>query len=299
MGDTSGRGELELVDDGREDLARELVETGIVRDRRAPLEQERVVETRERELELGTRRRLDDDARELVDCDPQILDVVDVEPEPRRDRRRRQARHPDVLQRRRQRQPHDFGRCRAVRSYLGFHGDPLVGDRDAVRDRDRTKLAEPAASRPCGARRAHRPFRRRRMRVHPRLERHRGARDGNSPVDDDTAAAQDLVLHMDQHGDAAVVQVTGELDAFTAPDLATLCNEMCQLGVRDAVLDLRGTTFLDSSGLRVLVGAHDLFTRNGGELHLENPDANVQRLLEITGLNAYFDGHRRDDRNGT
>lgn len=107
-------------------------------------------------------------------------------------------------------------------------------------------------------------------------------------MDDETGAARDLVLELQQQGDIATVRMRGELDAFTAPELANLCGSVFAQGARDVVIDLRETSFLDSSGLRVLVGARQLFTGDGGTVRLAHPNEAVVRLLAITGLSEYF-----------
>jgi anti-sigma B factor antagonist len=109
-----------------------------------------------------------------------------------------------------------------------------------------------------------------------------------SRVDNETPAAQDLVLEVQQIGIVATVRMSGELDAFTAPELADLCGSVFAEGGRDIVIDLTDTSFLDSSGLRALIGARQLFGSDGGTLRLARPNESVVRLLAITGLSDYF-----------
>ncbi|MBA3288587.1 MAG: STAS domain-containing protein [Acidimicrobiia bacterium] len=78
--------------------------------------------------------------------------------------------------------------------------------------------------------------------------------------------------------------LVGEIDSYTAPMLA----ERMERGDVD-VLDLAGVTFLDSSGLRLLVDAHQTRADAGSSLLLRSPSAPVQRLLEISGLTGYLD----------
>jgi anti-sigma B factor antagonist len=107
-------------------------------------------------------------------------------------------------------------------------------------------------------------------------------------VDDESAKAEVLVLEVQQHGLSATLSVRGELDVSTAPDLADLCRSVHAQGTRDVVIDLTDTSFLDSSGLRALVGAHLLFNDVGGHLRLSHPSEPVMRLFDITGLSGYF-----------
>lgn len=57
------------------------------------------------------------------------------------------------------------------------------------------------------------------------------------------------------------------------------------------VLDLSGTTFLDSTGLSAIVAARKQATESGGWLRVANPRPNVQKLLAITALDDYLGVH--------
>ena len=84
--------------------------------------------------------------------------------------------------------------------------------------------------------------------------------------------------------DGALV-LEGEIDSYTAPELA----ERLEADRSLEVVDLAAVTFIDSSGLRVLVQAHQARAEAGSTLRLRSPSAAVQRLLEISGLAGYLD----------
>ena len=86
-------------------------------------------------------------------------------------------------------------------------------------------------------------------------------------------------------GDATTtLALTGELDPATAPVLADAIASLETAGVDDVVIDLAGVTFLDSSGVRVLVSAREQLRASGATLTLRAPSPNIRRVLEITGL---------------
>jgi anti-sigma B factor antagonist len=91
-------------------------------------------------------------------------------------------------------------------------------------------------------------------------------------------------LDFSQDVDGALVLV-GEIDSYTAPDLSA------RLAVDPPVevVDVGGVTFIDSSGLRVIVEAHQSRVTAGSRLVLRAPSAAVQRLLEISGLSGHLD----------
>ncbi len=84
--------------------------------------------------------------------------------------------------------------------------------------------------------------------------------------------------------DSVVLVVEGELDPSTSPQLAERLEDDVVAG-RTVVLDLSGVQFVDSSGLRTLIGAS---SRLGDRLVIRQPSAVVTRLFELTGIADHF-----------
>jgi anti-sigma B factor antagonist len=84
--------------------------------------------------------------------------------------------------------------------------------------------------------------------------------------------------------DGTVIAVRGEVDLFTAPELKKAVGDAIDAGRTRVVVDLTKTTFLDSSGLGVLVGALQRLRDRGGALSIVNVDAAISRTFSITGL---------------
>ncbi len=87
----------------------------------------------------------------------------------------------------------------------------------------------------------------------------------------------------------AVVSVQGEIDVATAPQLGADLGRVLDGGAEALVLDLEGVSFLDSTGLGVLVAAHRRTARSGGSLSLVCHEPRCLRVMEITGLTKLFD----------
>jgi len=104
-------------------------------------------------------------------------------------------------------------------------------------------------------------------------------------ADDPRAAPFTYRTAMD-HGTSAVVTVAGELDVVTSPRLEAALLELVEGGIRRLVLDVRGLTFVDSTGLRGLVMV--MRARDDMELVLRSVPERLGTLLSITGLDAVF-----------
>jgi anti-sigma B factor antagonist len=81
-----------------------------------------------------------------------------------------------------------------------------------------------------------------------------------------------------------VVEVAGEIDLFTAPDLKSAITEGLDAGSEKVVIDLTKTTFLDSTALGVLIGTVKRLRDNDGSMTIVNTDQNIAKTFEITGL---------------
>jgi anti-sigma B factor antagonist len=86
----------------------------------------------------------------------------------------------------------------------------------------------------------------------------------------------------------SVIAVTGEIDLATSPDLRDRLMAQEADGVSAIVVDLTGVSFLDSTGLGVLVGAYRRQEEAGGTLKLVVTEPRILKVLEITDLTSVF-----------
>ena len=90
---------------------------------------------------------------------------------------------------------------------------------------------------------------------------------------------------MEQCGNATVVHVRGELDLTSAPDLReVLLRVLAAAPTTHLVVDLGGVEFIDSTGIGVIVGAHQRVTRHGGWFTAVVTTPAVRKALQVTGL---------------
>jgi anti-sigma B factor antagonist len=86
-------------------------------------------------------------------------------------------------------------------------------------------------------------------------------------------------------GGMPVVTSAAEIDTTTAGQLRAILLEWHRRGHTTVVVDMTGTQFCDSAGLRELVWAHKRAVADGGGLRLVIPaDGAVLRIFTVTGL---------------
>jgi anti-sigma B factor antagonist len=101
----------------------------------------------------------------------------------------------------------------------------------------------------------------------------------------------DLSVRTHVKGDHAVVEVNGAIDLDSSPRLRAGLIEALEGGCRHLVVDLRQVDFIDSSGLRVLVGALKRARAGQGSLRLVITDEHLLRIFRIAGLVRSFPIH--------
>jgi anti-sigma B factor antagonist len=87
-----------------------------------------------------------------------------------------------------------------------------------------------------------------------------------------------------------VLTVTGELDLAVRDDLRAALAPL----TGHVTVDLSAVTFVDSSAIGVIAGAHRRLTRAGGTLRLLNPQEMPRRAFEVVGLGAWIEDTKGD-----
>ena len=78
--------------------------------------------------------------------------------------------------------------------------------------------------------------------------------------------------------------VSGELDLASGPELESELDRLSGPETKLVVIDLRQLDFMDSTGLSIIVRAHQRMAGEGCEMGLVKGSQQVQRLLDLTGV---------------
>jgi anti-sigma B factor antagonist len=98
-----------------------------------------------------------------------------------------------------------------------------------------------------------------------------------------------LEVYLERNGPMSVVRAVGEIDIASAEKLRDCLAEIPQ-GTHAVIVDLSEVTFLDSTGLSVLVAGWKRFSDEDKptELRLVVVRPVIERVLEVTGLAQVF-----------
>jgi anti-anti-sigma factor len=105
-------------------------------------------------------------------------------------------------------------------------------------------------------------------------------------------------LEIEQRGEDGELQLLliGELDIAVAPRLQETIARVCEQDrARALTIDLSRLAFIDSSGMAAIVYASRFCERHDCELSLVPAQQPVQRVFELTGLDALLPFHGGED----
>lgn len=102
-------------------------------------------------------------------------------------------------------------------------------------------------------------------------------------------AVVDLLMSVRPGRGCTVVEVRGELDMATAPQLREGLQRLVDAGDRQVVVDMAGVGFLDSSALGALVVTFKSLRDVGGRLILAAVQPAVRSVLEVTSVDRVID----------
>jgi anti-sigma B factor antagonist len=91
-----------------------------------------------------------------------------------------------------------------------------------------------------------------------------------------------------EEGNVRTIALRGECDLQLFPDVDELFSKSVDNGFKAVRIDLRGLTFIDSSGIRALLLAMRRSQRKAAKLTITPGPPEVMRVFELLGLKNAF-----------
>jgi len=89
-------------------------------------------------------------------------------------------------------------------------------------------------------------------------------------------------------GTTAEIEICGELDLTCVPDLERAVDRALRAAPERVVVDLRGLTFIDSSGIAALLRLRTRAIARHTDLIVMRPTGDADRIFEICGIEGVF-----------
>ena len=105
-----------------------------------------------------------------------------------------------------------------------------------------------------------------------------------------------MQLELTREAGRLTAHLVGELDHHSAAPLRQQI-DAAALGCRCSclTLDLSRLTFMDSSGIGLIMGRYRMMTAGGGTLRVENAPPRVEQMMQMAGLNRLPIWNERKD----
>ena len=91
-------------------------------------------------------------------------------------------------------------------------------------------------------------------------------------------------VQVERRGSMVLARLEGEMDLESSPLLRQRLDDEIAAGGQHMILDMAGVTFLDSSGLGVILGRYRRIKEVGGDLAIAQPPPPIRRVLEVSGI---------------
>lgn len=98
----------------------------------------------------------------------------------------------------------------------------------------------------------------------------------------------EITIGTNDNGSEDMIEISGEVDIFTAPDFKNSLYDIIGEGKRDVVLECGQLSYIDSTGLGILLGALKRVRQNERNVYVRNLKDNIRKLFKITGLDKVF-----------
>jgi anti-sigma B factor antagonist len=82
--------------------------------------------------------------------------------------------------------------------------------------------------------------------------------------------------------------LSGEIDIYTSQSFKNELNEAISSCKGDILIDCKELSYIDSTGLGILVGALKEIRKDNNDIYICNLKENIKKLFIITGLDKLF-----------
>ena len=97
-----------------------------------------------------------------------------------------------------------------------------------------------------------------------------------------------MVINIKQDGSSYVVEVKGQLDTLTAPELTAALIPVYE-SAQSLTFDFNELDYISSSGLRICINSFQILTSKGGKFVIINSNEAIRHIFKLTKLDEILD----------
>ncbi|HHW56666.1 MAG TPA: anti-sigma F factor antagonist [Clostridia bacterium] len=86
-------------------------------------------------------------------------------------------------------------------------------------------------------------------------------------------------------GDILIAKIDGELDHHVAEKIKAIVDEEYEKkSYKNLIFDFKNVSFMDSSGIGVIIGRYKKVKENKGKVMIVNANKQLHKIIEVSGL---------------
>jgi stage II sporulation protein AA (anti-sigma F factor antagonist) len=94
-----------------------------------------------------------------------------------------------------------------------------------------------------------------------------------------------MQITFNKYGSTLIVKMIGELDHHSAENVRyKIDNNISSAGVSNLLFDFSEISFMDSSGIGVIIGRYKNITEHGGNVGIVNMNKSIKKVFELAGI---------------
>ncbi|SHK04831.1 anti-anti-sigma regulatory factor, SpoIIAA [Hathewaya proteolytica DSM 3090] len=99
-----------------------------------------------------------------------------------------------------------------------------------------------------------------------------------------------MELRFEKKQDVLIIRMYGELDHHTCEEVRNKLDDRIEREkVKKVILDFRAITFMDSSGIGVIIGRYKKINQSGGKICVAEATGTVEKVFMLSGMNKIID----------
>ncbi len=94
-----------------------------------------------------------------------------------------------------------------------------------------------------------------------------------------------MSVRIDATGEVVTAYLEGELDHHTAKEMRDTIDYAVEFNMPTLlIIDFSGVTFMDSSGIGLVMGRYRNLQKTGAELHISGATPQIYKMLQLAGI---------------
>lgn len=97
-------------------------------------------------------------------------------------------------------------------------------------------------------------------------------------------------MNLERRRDTVLVRLSGEMDHYSAGGIRRELDDVLRdVTIRKMILDMRDMTFMDSSGIGVILGRYRILHQRQGKMAVMNMNPQVEKVFNLSGMSKIIE----------